>query len=159
VDWDHADADLLEFVHALSQLRRRHPVFRRRRFFQGLPTADGLRDIAWLTPAGREMSDEDWNAHHGKSIAVFLNGDAITEPDTRGERVSDDSFLLLFNAHSDPVAFTLPSERFAASWEVVLDTAAGGTATEIPALRASARVTVAGRAAQIMRRVEAQEPA
>ncbi len=159
VDWDHADADLLEFVHALSQLRRRHPVFRRRRFFQGLPTADGLRDIAWLTPAGREMSDEDWNAHHGKSMAVFLNGDAITEPDTRGERVSDDSFLLLFNAHSDPVAFTLPSERFAASWEVVLDTAAGGTATEIPALRASARVTVAGRAAQIMRRVEAQEPA
>ncbi len=105
------------------------------------------------------MSDEDWNAHHGKSMAVFLNGDAITEPDTRGERVSDDSFLLLFNAHSDPVAFTLPSERFAASWEVVLDTAAGGTATEIPALRASARVTVAGRAAQIMRRVEAQEPA
>jgi isoamylase len=154
VDWDHADTELLEFVQALSQLRGRHPVFRRRRFFQGLPIEDGLRDIAWLTPAGREMSDEDWNTHHGKAIAVYLNGDAITEPDPRGERVSDDSFLLLLNAHSDPVAFTLPPERFAAAWEVMLDTAAGGTATEIPALRASARVTVAGRAAQIMRRVD-----
>ncbi|MGE5290275.1 MAG: glycogen debranching protein GlgX [Micromonosporaceae bacterium] len=153
VDWENQDTELLEFVQALSELRRGHPVFRRRRFFQGVsPSGDGLRDISWLTPSGRDMTDEDWNADFGKAIAVFVNGDAITEPDPRGERVTDDSFLLLFNAHSDPVAFTLPSERFGASWEVVLDTAAGGTATEIPPLRAATRVTVAGRAAQIMRR-------
>jgi isoamylase len=153
VNWDHLDTELLEFIQALSQLRRHHPVFRRRRFFQGVaPSGDGVRDISWLTPSGAEMTDADWGADYGKAIAVFLNGDAITEPDPRGERVTDDSFLLLFNAHSDPVAFTLPPERFGASWEVVLDTAAGGTATEISPLRAATRVTVAGRAAQIMRR-------
>ena len=101
------------------------------------------------------MTDRDWGAGFGKAIAVFLNGDAITEPDPRGQRVVDDSFLLLFNAHIDPVAFTLPPARFGASWEVVLDTAAGGIATEIPVLRASARVRVAGHAAQIMRRIDA----
>jgi isoamylase len=153
MDWDHLDTELLAFVQALSQLRRHHPVFRRRRFFQGVaPSGDGLRDISWLTPSGAEMTGANWNADYGKAIAVFLNGDAITEPDPRGERVTDDSFLLLFNAHSEPVPFTLPPARFGASWEVVLDTAAGGTATEIPPLRAGTRVTVAGRAAQIMRR-------
>jgi isoamylase len=156
VSWDHQDTDLLDFVQALSQLRRHHPVFRRRRFFQGAsPSGDGLRDISWLTPSGAEMTDADWNADYGKAIAVFLNGDAITEPDPRGERMTDDSFLLLFNAHSDPVPFSLPPARFGASWEVVLDTAAGGTATEIPPLRAGTRVTVAGRAAQVMRRAGA----
>jgi isoamylase len=158
VDWDDLDTELLEFIQALSQLRRRHPVFRRRRFFEGVaPSGDGVRDISWLTPSGNEMTDADWGADYGKAIAVFLNGDAITEPDPRGERVTDDSFLLLFNAHSDPVAFTLPPERFGASWEVVLDTAAGGTATEISPLRAATRVTVVGRAAQIMRRAGSKQ--
>ena len=130
-------------------------MFRRRRFFQGGPSSgDGLGDIAWLTPSGKEMTGLDWGAGYGKAIAVFLNGDAITEPDPRGQRVADDSFLLLFNAHSDPIAFTLPAERFGRSWEVVLDTAAGSIATEIPALRAAARVTVASHAAQIMIRAD-----
>jgi isoamylase len=155
VDWGSADADLLEFVSAVARLRRDHPVFRRRRFFLGRPSSgDGLGDIAWLTPSGRYMTDRDWGAHYGRAIAVFLNGDAISEPDPRGQRVTDDSFLLLFNAHVDPVAFTLPAERFGSLWEVVLDTAVGGAATERPVLRASARVTVAANAAQVMRRAE-----
>lgn len=66
----------------------------------------------------------------------------------------DDSFLLLFNAHTDPVAFTLPPERFGKRWELVLDTAQGNIATEIPELRASTRVRVAGHGAQIMRRAD-----
>jgi isoamylase len=155
VNWEQADAELLEFVCALAELRREHPVFRRRRFFLGRPhSGDGLGDIAWLTPSGRHMTDRDWHAGFGKAIAVFLNGDAITEPDPRGQPVLDDSFLLLFNAHSDPVAFSLPPARFGQSWEVVLDTAAGTVATETPVLQASARVRVAGHAAQIMRRVD-----
>ncbi len=155
VSWEEADTDLLEFVRALARLRRDHPVFRRRRFFLGLPdSGDGLGDIGWLTPSGRHMTDRDWGAGFGKAIAVFLNGDAITEPDPRGQPVLGDSFLLLFNAHSDPVAFSLPPERFGQSWEVVLDTAAGAVATEIPVLHASSRVRVAGHAAQIMRRVD-----
>ncbi len=126
VDWEHADQEVFEFLCALSELRRDHPVFRRRRFFKGWPrSGGGLGDVAWLTPAGEHMTDADWNAGHSKAIAVFLNGDAITEPDPRGQRVVDDSFLLLFNAHSDPVRFTLPEERFGKAWDVVLDTAAG----------------------------------
>ncbi len=113
VNWAEADTDLLEFVRTLAALRRDHPVFRRRRFFRGgPPSGDGLGDIAWLTPSGKEMTGLDWGTGYSKAIAVFLNGDAITEPDTRGQRVADDSFLLLFNAHSDPMAFTLPAERF-----------------------------------------------
>ena len=83
---------------------RDHPVFRRRRFFQrpavrgksGGPDQPG--DIAWFTPAGEEMTEDDWAAGYAKSLTVFLNGDAISEPDPRGERIRDDSFLLLFNA-------------------------------------------------------------
>jgi isoamylase len=160
VDWAEADADLLEFVQVLAGLRRDHPVFRRRRFFQGRPYSDdGLGDIAWLTPSGHHMTGRDWEAGFGKAIAVFLNGDAITEPDPRGQRVVDDSFLLMFNAHSDLVTFTLPPPRFGASWEVVLDTAAGSAATEIPVLHASARIGVAGHAAQVLRRVHAGDAA
>jgi len=155
VNWAEADTGLLEFVRTLAALRRDHPVFRRRRFFRGgPPSGDGLGDIAWLTPSGKEMTGLDWDTGYSKAIAVFLNGDAITEPDTRGQRVADESFLLLFNAHSDPMAFTLPAERFGRLWEVVLDTAAGSIATEIPALRAGARVTVASHAAQIMVRAD-----
>jgi len=100
------------------------------------------------------MTDTDWNAGYSKAIAVFLNGDAITEPDPRGERVVDDSFLLLFNAHSDPVPFTLPEERFGKAWELELDTAAGDNGSDAPALRASTQVTVAGHAVQILRRAD-----
>jgi isoamylase len=158
VNWAEADTDLLEFVRTLAALRRDHPVFRRRRFFRGgPPSGDGLGDIAWLTPSGKEMTGLDWGTGYSKAIAVFLNGDAISEPDTRGQRVADDSFLLLFNAHSDPMAFTLPAERFGLLWEVVLDTAAGSIATEIPALRAGARVTVASHAAQIMVRADNED--
>ena len=85
VDWENAAkyADLADFTAALSALRRAHPVFRRRRFFSGRPAQagpGGLRDIIWLTPSGREMTDADWHGGYARSLAVFLNGDAITEP-------------------------------------------------------------------------------
>ena len=59
-----------------------------------------------------------------RSLAVFLNGDAITEPRTRGEPVRDNHFLLLFNAHSDAVRFALPGADHADGWHVEVDTAA-----------------------------------
>ena len=94
-------------------------MFRRRRFFRGpdAAAADGLGDIAWLTPSGREMTDADWKTGYAKALGVFLNGDAITEPDPRGEPVRDDTFLLLFSAGSEPVRFILPRLRFGESWE------------------------------------------
>ncbi|HZR49160.1 MAG TPA: glycogen debranching protein GlgX [Streptosporangiaceae bacterium] len=126
VDWGLAETepDLLRFTEALATLRRAHPVFRRRRFFRGHPQApEAAGDIVWLTPAGEEMTMSDWGASYAKSLGVYLNGRAITEPDPRGEPVTDDRFLLLFNAHSEPVTFTLPPESLAPSWEVVIDTA------------------------------------
>ncbi len=154
VDWEGAQqhADLLEFTCALSELRRAHPVFRRRRFFSGrkgsAQDADGARqDIVWLAPAGHEMTDRDWNASYARSLAVFLNGSAITEPGPRGESVQDQDFLLLVNAHSGPVTFTLPGRAFAASWDVVVDTSG---ARKEPAA-CGARVAVGGRAMMVLR--------
>ncbi|SOX52666.1 glycogen debranching enzyme GlgX [Mycobacterium ahvazicum] len=138
VDWDNADTGLLEFTRTVSALRAQHPVFRRRRFFSGKPVGrrgqDGLPDIAWFAPDGDEMTDEDWGASFAKSVAVFLNGHGIPDRDTRGQRVIDDSFLLCFNAHYEPLEFTLPPKEFGASWQVVVFTGPEETtpADEVP---------------------------
>ncbi|MEY8016666.1 glycogen debranching protein GlgX [Mycobacterium servetii] len=126
MDWSLADknSDLLAFARKVTTLRKQHPVFRRRRFFEGEPirTADELRDIAWLTPDGREMTHEDWGKTLHKCVAVFLNGEAITAPDARGERVVDDSFLLCFNADERTLEFVMPHADYAQEWTVELDT-------------------------------------
>ncbi|WP_327069694.1 glycogen debranching protein GlgX [Kitasatospora sp. NBC_01302] len=123
VDWP-GDGDLLEFTQGMVWLRRNHPVFRRRRFFRGRPVAaahDDLTDIAWFTPGGEEMTEQDWSASYAKSLTVFLNGAAISEPDRRGGRITDDSFLLMFNAHHESLQFTVPREH-GEQWQVVVDT-------------------------------------
>jgi isoamylase len=126
MDWSLVDknADLLAFARRVSTLRKRHPVFRRRRFFEGEPIRSGheVRDIAWLNPSSREMTHEDWGESIHKCVAVFLNGEAITAPNARGERVVDDSFLLCFNAGEDPVDFVTPNSDYAKEWTVELDT-------------------------------------
>ena len=127
MDWSmcETNADLLDFTRAVVAMRRRHPVFRRRRFLAGQPIRSGeqVRDIAWLTPAGHEMTPEDWDSGFGKSIAVFLNGDAIPEPNARGERVVDDSFLLCFNGHDEPLDFVIPDQGYGEKWTAAIDTA------------------------------------
>jgi len=127
VDWSQAAAEqeMLQFTETLAGLRRDHPVFRRRRFFRGQVPGAGKGDIVWLTPAGEVMTDADWEASYAKSLAAYLNGDAISEPDPRGGKITDASFLLLFNAHSKPLTFTLPEAGYAAGWEVIVDTASG----------------------------------
>ncbi|MFD8316955.1 glycogen debranching protein GlgX [Kitasatospora purpeofusca] len=132
---DGPDARLLEFTQGMVWLRRDHPVFRRRRFFHGRPVPgrhtgeDGgagayedLTDIAWFTPAGEEMTKRNWGASYAKSLTVFLNGYAISEPDRRGGRIVDDSFLLMFNAHFEPLEFTVPAGH-GQEWQLVVDTA------------------------------------
>jgi glycogen operon protein len=129
IDWDlnEDETELLEFTASLTAFRKRHPVFRRRRFFEGKPVrkADELRDIAWFTPSGDEMEEQNWDDDFGKSIAVFLNGDAIADRDVRGMRITDDSFLLAFNAHSEDIEFTLPGQDYGDSWTVAVDTSTG----------------------------------
>jgi len=126
VDWTSVDVDLLAFTRQVAGLRRQHPVFRRRRFFDGRPVrrrgADALPDIAWFTPEGDEMTEEDWEAPFGRAIAVYLNGQGIPDSDARGDRVVDESFLLCFSAHSEPIDFHVPNADYGAAWHVVLDT-------------------------------------
>ena len=127
VHWDAADSPLIEFTSALVKLRSEHPTFRRSLFFDGRPvdSEEGapLPDIAWLRPDGSLMSPADWDSGFGKSIGVFLNGEAIAGRDARGESITDDSFLLYFNAHDQTVDFTIPGDERAAEWEIVVDTA------------------------------------
>ena len=163
IDWSGAGQDgLLEFTRALATLRREHPVFRRRRFFRGRDGGGHGPDIAWLTPAGREMTGHDWQTSYARAVAVFLNGDAITEPGPRGEPVRDDSFLLLLNAHHEPLSFTLPGRRFGRRWAVIADTA--GDAAVGPAgpdggdYRAAEVAELAGHSMMVLRRTVAARP-
>jgi isoamylase len=127
IDWERAkDFEVLtDFTARLTRLRREHPVFRRRRFFRGLPVKGSpLEDIGWYTPAGEGMSDDDWETGYARSVAVFLNGEAIREPDTRGEPVTDDQFWMLLNGHHEAIEFVLPDVGAGERWEVEIDTAA-----------------------------------
>ena len=144
------------FVRALIRLRADHPVFRRRRFFTGeagRSRPDHLGDIRWLTPSAEEMTDEDWAAGFAKSLTVFLNGDAISEPDPRGERITDDSFLLMFNAAEHDLDFTVPAAGFGEQWIGELDTAdpqpPPGAAT---AVKPGDTLTLASRSLRLLRR-------
>jgi len=133
VHWETADLALVEFTASLARLRKQHPTFRRRRFFDGHPVTRGagepLPDIVWINPNGSMMTPQDWGSGFGRSVAVFLNGNGIRGMDRRGGRVVDDSFLLLFNAHDETLEFTMPPEEYAPAWKVVVDTA-GITETE-----------------------------
>jgi glycogen operon protein len=123
LDWASTDQGLLAFTRGLIAFRHRHAVFRRRGWFQGRAIrGSSLRDIAWFTPSGEEMSEENWNTGFAKSLGMFLNGEAIPTPSTRGERVVDASFYVFFNAHSEPLTFTMPGADWGNRWITALDT-------------------------------------
>ena len=155
MDWSLAEtnAELIEFTRNAIALRAEHPVFRRRRFFEGRPirTGEQARDIAWLTPAGEEMTPEDWDSGFGKSLTVFLNGDGIPEPNQRGERVVDDSFLLCFNAHHETIEFVTPDGNYAKEWTVALNTASR-TGTSEKSIEAGTPVEVTARSLLVLRK-------
>jgi len=98
VNWSEIDEALLEFTRRLIAFRRAHPIFRRRRWFQGRPIR-GAVDIAWFKPNGEPMSDRDWVSRHARALGVYLNGRAIPGHDDQGRPMADDSFRLLFNGH------------------------------------------------------------
>src|SRR5579872_1785729 len=124
LDWKllEDNADLVALTGRLAEFRRNHPVFHRRRWFQGRPIhGSDVTDIGWFSPDGSEMTEEDWDSGFAKSIGVFLNGEAIPDPDPRGEKITDDSFLVLFNAHYENLPFTIPDRDWGDRWVVVLD--------------------------------------
>jgi isoamylase len=115
---------LAAFTKGLIQLRQQHPVFRRRRFFQGRRIRGAeVKDISWLRPDGKEMTDEDWAQGYVRCLGVRLAGHAIAEKDAKGKTVVDDTFLILLNAHHEPRPFTLPAHKPGVRWQPVLDTA------------------------------------
>jgi glycogen operon protein len=125
-DWDDVDTDMLAYTQRLIQIRKNHPVFRRRRWFEGRSVIGSDRnDIAWYNTDGSEMSDDAWRRGYAKSLAIYLDGRGIPTTDERGERVLDDSFLVLFNAHSEPVQFTMPQDLLGLEWEIMLYSATG----------------------------------
>ncbi len=125
VNWDLSPGDqaFLDFVRRAIALRRNHPVFRRRNFFQGRSIRGSeAKDIHWFNPAGDEMSDEEWTQHFARCLGVFLSGEAMDERDSQGRPIRDDHFLLLFNAHHEAVSFKIPSLGLDGAWRPVLDT-------------------------------------
>jgi isoamylase len=154
-DWSDVDAHLLEFTRALIRFRRSHRNFQRRRWFQGRPLhGTGISDIGWFRPDGIEMSEEEWAVGFAKSMGVFLNGKAIQSRGPRGERIADDSFYVIFNAHHEPIVFTLPGPAWGRRCEVELDTSSVSGRGEIgKAYRAGQKVSVLARAIKVLRYV------
>ncbi len=152
-DWQSADKDLLEFTRQLIRLRKDHTVFHRRRWFQGRPIHGAqVTDIGWFTPDGAEMAEEHWHEGFSKAVGIFLNGDAIQSPDARGERVVDDSFYVLFNAHHEPLQFTLPKREWGEEWIVVLDTARSMLEEEEQRHKAGQEISLESRSLKVLRR-------
>lgn len=113
---------LLEFTRKLIQLRREHAVFRRPKFFQGRRVRGGeIKDVMWFNPGGNEMSDEEWGSPFVRCLGMLISGDAVDLVNEQGQPVRDDTFLLLINAHHEPIAFVLPGEEHL-EWEQILDT-------------------------------------
>ncbi|SHN09772.1 glycogen debranching protein GlgX [Actinacidiphila paucisporea] len=155
LSWVHWDLDagqreLLDFTRRLIALRREHPVFRRRRFLRGDTPGPGLGDAVWLTPGGRTMTQGDWHRDDAHAVALFLNGDAITEPDPRGGRIVDDSFLVLLNSHHETVEFVLPDRVYGDAWQVAVDTATGADTTDETEVKAGGTLAVPPRATLIL---------
>jgi len=115
--------DFCNFVRAVIQLRRAHPVLQRRKFFQGraIYGAD-VYDVAWFESSGQEMSEEAWTSGYVRCLGVRLAGDQIGDMDERGEPVHDDTILLLLNAHYEAIPFMLPAQSEGQEWERLLDT-------------------------------------
>jgi isoamylase len=113
----------LAFTRRVIHLWKTQPVFHRRHFLQGRPLRGaGVKDITWLTPAGREMTDADWHAPEARRLGVRLAGD-IGETDERGRPIVGDTLLLCFNADAEPADFVLPADGPGAAWELLVDTA------------------------------------
>ena len=125
MDWklDRWKRELVEFTQLLIRLFHQHPVLGRRVFFQGRRIRGSeVKDLAWFKPDGKEMTDDDWNNGFARCLGLRLAGDAIEEVDARGNRILDDTLLILLNAHHEPVNFVLPAHRRKVRWEVVFDT-------------------------------------
>jgi isoamylase len=124
LDWnlDEPKKDLLEFTRYLISVWKEHPMLQRRNFYHGTNIIGGLRDITWLLPEGKELTDAHWNNPDIHTLGMLLSGDANEEIDKKGNRISDDTLLVILNAFWEPVTFKLPSAFSGKTWAVMIDT-------------------------------------
>jgi isoamylase len=146
INWENADHELLEFTKKLIHGYKEHNIFSRRDWFKGQPIKGrGLTDIAWFSPDGKKMNEENWKQDFAKCLGVFLNGRGIHSMDYDGKPIVDDNFYSIFNAHSEPVEYKLPTRRFGDHWIKVIDTNTNFVAEEEgERYRAGAKIKVEG---------------
>ncbi|MEV7890138.1 glycogen debranching enzyme, partial [Streptomyces sp. NPDC088357] len=163
IDWrlTGEQRDLADFTRYVIGLRAAHPVLRRRRYFRGETVTHAgqpLPDLVWFAPDAREMTDGDWLRSDAHSVGVFLNGDAIAEPDPCGRPVLDDSFLLLLNGYWEPVAFRLPEPAYGECWTTLIDTAEPKGVPDETEHKADSTLTVDPRSLVLLSRPPANPP-
>ncbi|MBA2465790.1 MAG: glycogen debranching protein GlgX [Nocardioidaceae bacterium] len=154
MDWRPGDAwlDVYELTKAALRLRREHPALRQPDFLEGRPTVEGgPKDLAWVHPEGREMTDHDWFDASLHTFGMFVSGDPLRARGPRGEHLSDSSFLVWFHAHAEPGKVTLPANEWVHTGEVVLSTDADHPVGE--ELSAGAVIDIAPRSLVVVRQL------
>jgi isoamylase len=159
-NWDISSEEqaLFTFTSSLIMLRAAHPVFRRRQFFQGrsIYGAD-IKDLSWFRPDGQEMTEDDWNQGYVRCLGVRLAGDRIEEKDHLGNPILDDTFLLLINAHHEPIQFMLPTPPANVQWQLVLNTFQDVMPAHAPLITEGDYYNLKGRSLALMQ-IEAAVP-
>lgn len=151
INWKEADKELLSYTQRLIHFAKKHPVFNRRRWFKGEPVKGiGLEDIAWFKPDGEEMSEDNWNKDYAKSLAVFLNGLGIHSVGWKGEKIFDDNFYVIFNAHYEELSFKLPPTKYGRQWIKVIDTANNIVAEEAEIFKPEDEIVVDARSIVVL---------
>lgn len=131
IEWPKANHELIDYTSALIHFRKSHPVFTRRRWFQGQPIRGiGVEDIAWFRPDGEMMKDENWDADFAKALGVFFNGLGLRCLGPKGDKLTDKNYYLAFNAGADTLDFTLPGDNYGIGWNCIIDTATAGWKNE-----------------------------
>ena len=142
----------LAFTRRLIRLRLDNPVFHRRLFFQGRHIhGSAVKDLSWFRPDGKEMTDEEWSNGFTRCLGLRLAGDAIEETDEKGQPIGGDTFLLLLNAHHEPVPFVLPAHRARVRWDLVLDTREEDLGKRVSTFRVGESYPLDGRSLAVLR--------
>jgi isoamylase len=152
LNWEKADKELLAFTQMLISLRSNHPVFCRKKWFQGqFIRGTGTEDIGWFLPDGNEMTEEHWKNSFARSLAVYLNGNGIHTPGEHGERITDDSFYVIFNAHDEPLKYKLPHKKYGNQWTKAIDTHNGKTEYDTQLYAADGEIIIEGRSIVLLK--------
>jgi isoamylase len=162
VNWEltPAQEDLLRFVRRLTRLRREHPVFHRRSFFQGLRVgAGGVKDIVWFNCDGKEMTPEEWERADARSLGMFVAGTGIDEYDERGRLTRDVNFLMLLNAGHEMAPFNLLTFKAETTWTLEFDTARGNGLESGSLHPAGERYELQPRSLALLREIETRQQA